>query len=188
MKQYFLNKNNIRRILLVGLKYGLAVGVLTIAMRYLLLSNVDRVQGNVLGTLVAVIVLVVGQYLAFKVFNQKHPQSKLMFLPTLTVGLIFSICLGGIAGLTHYIEATYIDPEWSMKALEYARETWAANGYTAESINGQVELTSTFQTPTLWAVQIMKFLFVVNLLIALLVTTFMKVVEETSLQPVRATT
>ena len=185
MKQYFLNTNNIRRILIIGLKYGLAVGVLTIALRYLLLSNVDRVQGNVLGTLVAVLVLIVGQYLAFKVFNQKHPQSKLMFLPTLTVGLIFSICLGTIAGLTHYIEATYIDPEWSMKALEYARETWAQNGYNQEAISGQVELTSTFQTPILWAVQIMKFLIIVNLGIALMVTTFMKVLEDTSLTPVR---
>jgi hypothetical protein len=182
MKKYFLNKKNIRRILLVGAKYGVVVGTLTVLFRYILLSNTDRIQGNMLGLLVAGLILIFGQYAAFRVFNQKHPQSKLLFLPTLTVGVIFSICLGLIAGLTHYIEATYIDPEWSMKALEYAQETWANRNYSQEAISGQIEWTTTFSNPSLWAIATMKFLIIVNFGVALLVTTFMKVLEETAIR------
>ena len=182
MKKYFLNKKNIQAILLVGMKYGVAVGTLTVSFRYLLLSNTDRIQGNMLGLLVAGLILVLGQYAAFRVFNQKHPKGKLLFLPTLTVGVIFSICLGLIAGLTHYIEATYIDPEWSMKALEYAQETWASRNYSQEGIGGQIEWTTAFQNPSLWAIATMKFLIIVNLGVALLVTTFMKVLEETAIR------
>ncbi|MGB0862377.1 MAG: DUF4199 domain-containing protein [Saprospiraceae bacterium] len=181
MKKYFLNKKNIQRILLIGGKYGVAVGTLTVLFRYLLLSNTDRIQGNMLGLLIAGLILILGQYAAFRVFNDKHPKNTLLFLPTLTVGIIFSVCLGGIAGLTHYIEATYIDPEWSAKALAYAQETWASRNYSQENINGQIEWTANFQNPSLWALTTMKFLIIVSFGVTLLVATFMKMIEETTI-------
>jgi hypothetical protein len=181
MKKYFLNKNNWKRILLIGLKYGAAVGAITIFIRFVFLSNADRIQGNVLATITAFVLLILGQYLAFRVFNKNHLNQELKFVPTLTVGLIFSLCLGIIVGITHYIEATYIDPEWSVKALEFAKQSWLANNYSQEAINSQIEWTTTFQTPSLWAIELTKFFMIISFGLALLVTSFMKVLEETKL-------
>ncbi len=181
MKKYFLNKNNIKRILLTGLKYGAIVGLVTIAFRYILMLMTDRIQGNILVLILAGLILIGGQYYAFKFFNEKHKNQQLKFLPTLVVGLIFSLCLGSMAGLAHFIEATYIDPEWSIKSLEYAKETWLQSNYSETAISNQVEWTSTFQTPSLWAFEIMKFLVVLSFAMALMVISFMKVLEETSL-------
>ncbi len=181
MKKYFLNKNNLQRIVFTGLKYGLAVGAITIFIRFVFLSNADRVQGNILAVITAFLLLIGGQYLAFKFFNKKHPNHELKFLPTLTVGLIFSLCLGAMVGITHYIEATYIDPEWSVKALEFAKQSWLANHYSQEAINNQIEWTPTFQTPSLWAIEMTKFFAVISFGLTLLVASFMKVMEETKL-------
>lgn len=181
MAKYFLDRNNLLRIALVGLKYGAIVGAITIATRYLF-SMLERSQGNMLWLIVAFSILAVGQFYAFKVFNQQHTNRSLKFLPTLTVGLIFSCCVGAMAGTTHYIEATYIDPEWSMKAFEYAKATWLHNNYTSEAIAGQVEWTTTFHTPGNWAFQIAKFLILISLGLALLVIGFMKVSEELALK------
>lgn len=181
MKKYFLNRNNWTRILLTGLKYGAAVGAITIFIRFVFLSNADRIQGNVLATITAFALLIIGQYLAFKVFNKKHQNQELKFLPTLSVGLIFSLCLGILVGCTHYIEATYIDPEWSVKALEFAKQSWLVNNYSQEAINGQIEWTTTFQSPSLWAFELTKFFMIVSFGLALMVISFMKVLEETRL-------
>lgn len=178
MKEYLLNKNNIKRILIIGLKYGLIASLITIALRYLLMSNTDKIQGNILVMLLSFITLAVGQYLAFKYFNNKHHKKRIKFLPTLIVGLIFSFCIGSISGLTHFVEATYINPDWSIKALEYSQSLWLSNNYTSEAINGQVELSEAFHTPTLWAVRVMWFFAIVSFLIALMVTIYMKIVEE----------
>ena len=114
MKKYFLNKKNIQRILLIGGKYGVAVGTLTVLFRYLLLSNTDRIQGNMLGLLIAGLILILGQYAAFRVFNDKHPKNTLLFLPTLTVGIIFSVCLGGI-DLRRLMSAPDVSQLWRQR-------------------------------------------------------------------------
>jgi hypothetical protein len=178
MKKYLLNKKNVKRILITGLKYGFFVGLITIAFRYILMSNTDQIQGNILVMLSSFFALVVGQHLAFKYFNSKHYKKEVKFLPTLIVGLIFSLCIGGISGLTHFIEATYIDPNWSIKALEYSQSIWLVNNYSQDVISSQIELSTAFQTPVFWAIRVMCFFALVSFLIALMVTIYMKIVEE----------
>ncbi len=178
MKEYLLNKNNIKRILIIGLRYGFLVGLITIALRYVLMSNTDQIQGNILVMLLSFIALAIGQYLAFKYFNNNHYKKEIKFLPTLIVGFIFSLCIGGISGLTHFIEATYIDPDWSIRALEYSQSIWLADNYSQEVISSQMELSTAFQTPVLWAVRVMWFFAFVSFLIALMVTIYMKIAEE----------
>ena len=178
MKEYLLNKNNIKRILLIGLKYGSLVGLVTIVLRYLMMAHTDQIQGNILVMLLSLVALVVGQYLAFKLFNKRHYKKEIKFLPTLIVGFIFSLSIGGISGLTHFIEATYIDPDWSIKALEYSQSIWLTTNYSPEAINNSLELSTAFQTPTLWAVRVMWFFAFASFLIALMVAIYMKIVEE----------
>ena len=77
--------------------------------------------------------------------SQKVILSQLLLL-TITMGFI----IGGLSYLAYFIEATYVDPEFSQKSLEVSRRHWLENNYSDEAIAGQVELSESFHNPAKW--------------------------------------
>ena len=101
----------------------------------------------------------------------------------LLTGLVFSISVGLIAGVSHYIHASYLNPNWAQEALEVARQGWAESGYSEEAIAGQVELTDTFQNPVKWGAVSMAFIIVLSTVFSLLIVGYLKLQERLRLVP-----
>ena len=109
---------------------------------------------------------------------QNHKNRQVKFLPTLIVGLVFSICIGVTSGLTHFVDASYIRPSLTEETVQQSKAFWQDDNYSPKAKDSQVELTETFQKPILWAMQITLFFGLISFILSFMVTTFMKISEK----------
>lgn len=140
-----------KTIIIHPLLFGLIFGLLINVLQPFILSGTKSYTGSNMVTLVFFSLLSVAFVLLFRSYSKKVKGS-LHFSQLILIAIIFSTALATILGLGHYINATFIDPEWGQKALAASQEKWAANNYSEEAIAGQVEWTDTFQNPLKWAI------------------------------------
>lgn len=135
-----------RQALLYGLLFGLFINLI----QPLLLPGTKSYTGSNLATLVFFSLLLLSLVLLFRSYS-KNAAGSIRFSNLFLMTIVFSVTTAVLLGLGHYINATFIDPEWAQKALEASQEKWAANNYSEEAIAGQTEWISTFQNPATWA-------------------------------------
>jgi len=95
------------------------------------------------------ILLANGLWVAF-MYHYKANNQRVIFSQLVLLSLMMGFIIGGLSYLVYFIEATYIDPEFSQKTLEASKRHWIENNYSDEAIAGQVELSESFHNPAKW--------------------------------------
>jgi len=142
-------KNN--TLFITAFRFGLPFGIFVSLLLPMLLTGEKAYVGD--DSVSALLFGLTGCALLFMFFTYtKKPFVKGELLPHLLIlTLIFSATVSAFIGFSHYINATFIDPNWSQNALEAMQQKWAAANYTPEEIAGQIEWTDTFLNPWKWA-------------------------------------
>ena len=140
-----------KTLLNTALQFGLPFGIFVSLLLPMLLTGEKSYVGD--DSVSALLFGLTGCALLFMFFNYtRKPFTKEDLLPHLLImTLIFSATVSAFIGLSHYVNATFIDPDWSQNALAAMQEKWAAANYSPEEIAGQIEWTDTFLNPWKWA-------------------------------------
>ncbi len=111
--------------------------------------NIDRFAHQPWLSKCFLLLLAIALWTAF-LYHFNSNQQKVIFSQLLLLTIMMGFVIGGLSYLSYFIEATYIDPEFSQKSLEISRKHWLENSYSNEAIAGQVELSESFHNPAKW--------------------------------------
>lgn len=135
---------------------GLLYGILLLSIQWLSSLNGQPLNIGKIGTISFLTLfpcaLVLLYYQQLQLNRAKASLGLLIFS-----GFKFILGAALVFGLAHFINASYLDPEWGQKALAQAQEDWAARGYSEEAISGQIEWSDTYQNPAKWSLVIFGF-------------------------------
>lgn len=112
------------------------------------------------------ILLAIGLWVAFVYHSQLNNQ-RVIFSQLVLLTIMMGFIIGGLSYLSYFIEATYIDPEFSQKSMEASKKHWIENNYTDQAIAGQVELSESFHNPTKWGFFSGQFIMALTLFIGI---------------------
>lgn len=172
--QNLTNKQSIK----AGIFYGF-VSISAICMSSLLtLDSNTKYNGNLLTTALTFGILIFGIILCYKTLNKSRQIDNLYIGQLALTGIFFSLTVGLIGGLIHYIDATFIDTHYAQNALKSSQTKWTANTYSKEAIAGQIELTDTFQSSWKWAVTSGIFMVITSLFLFITVGCFNKLTNN----------
>ena len=141
------------------------------------LDGSTKYTGNLLTTALTFGILICGIVLCYKMIDKfghvDNPPGQLIL-----AGIFFSLTAGFIGGLIHYLNSTFIDPDYAKKALTASEAKWAANNYSEEAIAGQIELTDTFQSSWEWAFTSGIFMVIISLFLFLAIGCFKNLINN----------
>lgn len=163
---------NTQQIFKIAVKYGLVVELVTIsliAIFYFL--KIDRLQHQSWFSSTFMLILTVGLLISFKAYSKQEQNGRKIFSHHILLSFFMGIVIGSLGYLTYYIEATFIDPEFSERALIVSRQHWEANNYSNEAIANQVELTESFHNPAKWGFISGLFILALTSIIGLVIAT-----------------
>ncbi|MBE7170050.1 MAG: DUF4199 family protein [Williamsia sp.] len=146
-----------------GIFYGLISTVAIWISSLCTLNSNTKYSSNSLTTALTFGILICGIILSYKMLNRIAQLDRPTIGQFALAGIFFSLTIGTIEGLIHYINATYIDTNWAQSSLQASQGKWTINDYTKEAIAGQTELTDTFQRPWKWAVTSGIFMSIISL-------------------------
>ena len=111
--------------------------------------DMDRFRHQALLSKCFLLLLVIALLTAF-MYHAYENNHQVIFSQLVLLTIMMGFIIGGLSYLSYYIEATYIDPEFSQKSLEVSRKHWIENNYSDEAIAGQIELSESFHNPAKW--------------------------------------
>ena len=141
---------------LASIKIGTLSGVISITAILIsslfTLDSQTKSSGNLLTTILTFGILISAILFCIKWLQKINQREKFFIRQFAIVGIFFSLTIGVIGGLIHYIDANFIDTQFATNALKDSQHKWEANNYSKKTIGAQIELTDTFQNPWKWAV------------------------------------
>ncbi len=141
----------------LSIYYGLGIGFILNLFVILFLKDEKIYTGDDLITLFSIGIIILGFIFLFKTQSERNPTRIPSIRQFIGIIILYSIIISVCMGLGHYINATYIDPDWGQKSLEIAQQKWAEKNYSPDAIESQIEWTDTFQNPIKWSLILFVF-------------------------------
>lgn len=126
----------------VGLRYGLLIGIVSIIYSFILLAT--NLEQNTALTLLSIVILVVGIFLAHK--NYKENNSGFMsYGQGLGIGTIVSLVSGLLGGVFRYVYMEFIDPSAAQRAMDQTRAKMEEAGNMSDAqIDQAIQMSQRF--------------------------------------------
>lgn len=140
--------------------YGFPIGVLLNLLFHSLLSGDKAYQGDDNVSLLLFAIVCLAYIIMFKNHFRKYTHNKPDLGHMALLILFFSFVVAACIGIGHFINATFVDPDWANKSLALLQERWTAANYSKEAIAGQIEWTDTFHNPWKWSMVLIIFFFI----------------------------
>lgn len=150
------NKN----VILKAFFYGLPIGVLLNFLVHILLTGDKAYLGDDKVSLLLFSIVCLAFITMFINHFRNKNTSKFEYSQVALLTIIFSFTVAASIGIGHFINATFIDPQWAEKSLELLQKKWTANNLSEVAIAGQIEWTDTFHNPWKWSVVLIIFFFI----------------------------
>lgn len=136
---------------------GFGIGLLLNLLVLKFLKEDEIYTSNNWLTLLSIALISTGFICLFKKVRAQHANNRPSLRQLIKATLIFSITISICLGFGHYMNATYINPNWGQKSLDIAQERWAEKNYSEAAIASQIEWTDTFQNPIKWGLTLAVF-------------------------------
>lgn len=180
-----MRKRDVVTLLQIGFVSGSLIGLILflINLVFVKFNPEGIVQGSWLLTLTLFVMLLFANRMAFQQGHRYYSPRSMPLSSIAILSFSTSIALAAISGLDNYLISAIIEPNYLDHLMIAAEANWQAQSYSPEIIAGQAEHYM-YSSPLNFAISGAKFMFFLNLFIALITSFFFRA-KMTKLEPTK---